>query len=232
MFGVLVVEDKQIIARQLASCVTANRWFDLVGVAGTSQQAIDMARRGKPDLVLLDFSLPDSVDDGFGVWDVLHKLARVPDVIAVTGAREMSIVEKAQRYGACDYAIKPFTRAVISAKLDKYAYNRRQRPAVEVCASQSVVDGCFPTAPRPDRLPAGLQRATRDSVVAVLRAAPGPLRAAAIGEQAGIDRVTANRYLSYLCGEGIAERVPEHGRPGHPAFLYTLAPVWTPGGRS
>jgi response regulator of citrate/malate metabolism len=233
MYGVLVVEDKQIIARQLASCVTASRWFDLVGVAGTSQQAIDIARREKPDLVLLDLSLPDSVADGFGVWDVLHKLAKVPDVIAVTGAGEVSVVELAQRYGACDYALKPVTRATITAKLDNYAYNRKQRPAVTVCSNQGQVDGIFePRKPRRYRLPAGLQEATMNSVVCVLRAAPRPLRAAEVGEQVGIDRVTANRYLTYLCEEGIAERVPEHGRPGHPAFLYTLAPVWTPETRS
>jgi response regulator of citrate/malate metabolism len=43
-----------------------------------------------------------------------------------------------------------------------------------------------------------------------------------------VDRGTANRYLNYLHDQGIAIRVPEHGLLGHPAFLYTLAPIWKP----
>jgi response regulator of citrate/malate metabolism len=229
MFGVLVVEDKQIIARQLASCVTGNRWFDLVGVAGTAQQAVDIAYREKPDLVLLDFSLPDSVGDGFGVWDVLHKLTRIPDVIAVTGAGEMSVVEKAQRYGAFDYALKPFTRATIAAKLDDYSQFRRRPPVRS--GTQKDIDDFFKHKHRTCALPAGLQQTTQDSVVSVLRAAPGPLEAEEIAGLAGVDRTTANRYLKYLCDEGIAERVPQHGRLGHPPFLYTMVPDWKPGGR-
>jgi 2-polyprenyl-6-methoxyphenol hydroxylase-like FAD-dependent oxidoreductase len=33
--------------------------------------------------------------------------------------------------------------------------------------------------------------------------------------------------VTTMCEEGVAERVPEkHGRPGHPAYLYTLAAAW------
>jgi response regulator of citrate/malate metabolism len=224
-FSVLVVEDERIIARQLASCVEAHRWYTLAGLAGTAQQAIDVASRAKPDLVLLDFSLPDSVWDGFGVWAVLHKLPKSPDVIAVTGAQETSIVERARQYGACDYALKPFTRAKISGILDTYAYNRRRRPSGPV-VTQPDIPIVLGTTERPLMLPAGLQEVTLNAVVAVLRAAPGSLQAAEVGERIGIDRVTANRYLKYLCKEGIAERVPERGHPGPPPFVYSLAPVW------
>ena len=41
-----------------------------------------------------------------------------------------------------------------------------------------------------------------------------------------MERGTANRYLTYLCDQRIADRVAEHGRPGHPAYLYTLASAW------
>ena len=67
---------------------------------------------------------------------------------------------------------------------------------------------------------------TLDSIVTVLRAASAPLRAAEVAERAGVERGTANRYLTYLCDQRIADRVAEHGRPGHPAYLYTLASAW------
>jgi hypothetical protein len=39
MFGVLVVEDKDVIARQLATCVAQNRWLRMAGMAATEQEA-------------------------------------------------------------------------------------------------------------------------------------------------------------------------------------------------
>lgn len=57
MFGVLVVEDKDVIARQLATCVAQNRRLRLAGVAATEAEAIELARLVRPDLVLLDFGL-------------------------------------------------------------------------------------------------------------------------------------------------------------------------------
>jgi response regulator of citrate/malate metabolism len=228
MFGVLVVEDEPVIARLLASCVTGNRWFDLAGVAGTVELAVGIARREEPDLVLLDFCLPDAVAGGFAVWDALHQLPKVPDVIAVTALREVDTVAKAQRYGAFDYAIKPFSRDTIAAKLADYADFRRRRPAAQEYASQSAVDRYFNPRHRTSALPAGLQAATLESVICVLRTADAPLRAIEVAVAASVDRGTANRYLTYLCDQGIAGRVPEHGRPGHPAYLYRLAPGWLP----
>jgi response regulator of citrate/malate metabolism len=225
VFDVLVVEDKDVIARQLAKCVSANRWLRLAGVAATEQQAIERARRGRPDLVLLDFGL-SSPTGGFDVWHVLHELDKMPDVIAVTAARDMAIVEKARRCGAFGYVIKPFTCATIEAKLADYtSFRRLTRPAPS-CADQSAIDRIFNPRHRSSSLPPGLLPETLDSIVTVLRAAAGPLRAAEVAELAEVERGTANRYLNHLCDQGIAARVPEHGRPGHPAYLYTFAAIW------
>lgn len=235
MFSVLVVEDKPVIAEMLGQCVAENRWLDLAGVATTKQEAVETARRVCPDLVLLDFSLPEftgqpeSKAAGFDVWQVLHKFAKPPYVIAVTAAADMSTVEMAQNYGAFGYVVKPFTPETIHAKLADYVDNRRRRIAAPPHADQGDIDRWLRLRYRSSSLPAGLQSETLDSVVLVLRNAEGPLRVAEIGGRAGVDRGTANRYLNYLRDQGIAMRVTEHGPPGHPAFLYTLAPVWRSG---
>ena len=225
MFGVLVVEDKDIIARQLATCVAQNRWLRLAGMAGTEQEAVDLARSVRPDLVLLDFGLSAPMA-GFDVWRVLHELDHVPDVIAVTAAGDMATVEKARRRGAFGYVVKPFTCATINAKLADYTSFRRAAAAAPACADQVTIDRHFNPRHRSSTLPSGLLAGTLDSVLAVLRAASCPLRAAEVAERAGVERGTANRYLTYLCDQRVADRVAEHGRPGHPAYLYTLAPAW------
>jgi response regulator of citrate/malate metabolism len=228
MFDVLVVEDEPVIARLVGSCVSENRWLKLAGVAATRQQAIDVARRVRPDLVLLDFGLPDSLTDGFDVWHVLHELDKVPDVIVVTAFTEMSTVERAQRHGAFGYVVKPFTSATMGAKLADYADFRRRPMAPQQGADQITIDRYFNPRHRSCSLPSGLERKTLDSIVIVLDAAERPLRASEIAERADVERETANRYLIYLCDERVADRVPEHGHPGRPAYLYTLASIWKP----
>jgi response regulator of citrate/malate metabolism len=77
-------------------------------------------------------------------------------------------------------------------------------------------------------LPAGLERKTLESIVEALQAAATPLRVSEVADQVSVARETANRYLLYLHEQGIAVRVREHGRPGPPPYLYTLAPLWNP----
>lgn len=223
MFGVLVVEDNDLIARLLATCVSDNRWLKLAGVAATEQAAIDMAASMRPDLVLLDFGLTTPMG-GFDVWRYLHELET--DVIAVTAAAGMSTVMKARRCGAFDYVVKPFTRAIVDAKLAGYASFRRSAMKAPPRPDQIGIDRCITPPHRSCSLPSGLLPQTLDSVAAVLRGAERPLRAVEVAEQAGVARGTANRYLNYLCDQGIAVRVPVHGPPGHPAYLYTLASFW------
>jgi response regulator of citrate/malate metabolism len=225
-FDVLVVEDKEVIARQLAKCVSDNRWLNHAGTAASEQAAIDLAGRVHPDLVLLDFGLTTPMG-GFDVWRALRELDPVPDVIAVTAAGDMSTVEKAQRFGAFRYVVKPFTSATVQAKLADYTSFRRSAMAVPAHISQSAIDRRFTQRLRSCSPPRGLLMETLEEIVGILRAAREPLRASDVADRAGVERVTANRYLTHLCEEGVAERVPEkHGCVGHPAYLYTLAAAW------
>jgi response regulator of citrate/malate metabolism len=226
MFDVLVVEDNDLIARQLARCVSENRWLKLAGVAATEQDAIDKARRVCPDLVLLDFGLSTPLG-GFDVWHAMHTLEKVPKVIAVTAAGDINTVQKAQDHGAFDYVVKPFTSATIHAKLADYVDNRRRQMTVPPHVSQATIDWIFSLRRRSPVLPAGLESKTLESIVEALRAA-SPLRVSEVADQVSVARETANRYLLYLHEQGIAFRVREHGHPGPPPYLYTLAPLWNP----
>lgn len=228
-FNVLLVEDDPLTAELLRKRVARNQSLNLAGEAATARQAIDQARRGCPDLVLLDFGLPESEMGGFDVWRALHELDNVPDVIAVTGAREMSTVVKAQKFGVFDYVVKPFTPATIDAKLAAYTGCRRRRIPARQRVDQSAIDVYLNRLHRSGSLPKGLDHKTMDSVVAVLQAAEGPLRACEIGDRVGVNRETANKYLIPLCEQGIAVRVRGYGQPGQPPYLYTLAPAWKPG---
>jgi len=56
---ILVVDDHDLFREGLVSLLSKDKFFDIVGQAGTVHEAIDLTRKLHPDLVLMDFSLPD-----------------------------------------------------------------------------------------------------------------------------------------------------------------------------
>lgn len=56
---VLVVDDHELFREGLTSLLNADKYFQVVGQAGSAHEAIVLARNLKPDLILMDFSLPD-----------------------------------------------------------------------------------------------------------------------------------------------------------------------------
>ena len=56
---VLVVDDHELFREGLTSLLNADKSFHVVGQAGSAHEAIVLARNLKPDLILMDFSLPD-----------------------------------------------------------------------------------------------------------------------------------------------------------------------------
>jgi two-component system, NarL family, response regulator NreC len=56
---VLIVDDHVLFREGLTSLLNADKYFNVVGQAGSVHEAIVLARNLQPDLILMDFSLPD-----------------------------------------------------------------------------------------------------------------------------------------------------------------------------
>ena len=57
--NVLIVDDHVLFREGLVSLLNSDASFKVVGQAGSVRESIDQARKLKPDLILMDFSLPD-----------------------------------------------------------------------------------------------------------------------------------------------------------------------------
>lgn len=101
--------------------------------AEDGEQAINLTRLHKPDLVLLDIHLP--VYDGWNVLTTLRKETNVP-VIMVTALDQDVDKLMGLRLGADDYVIKPFNPSEVIARLE--AVLRRTRPNAEVANSRPL----------------------------------------------------------------------------------------------
>ena len=196
--------------------------FEVVGIARTGSEALDLVGRLQPDLILLDIYLPDM--SGIDVLRRLRELRRQVDVITITAAKDVATLRAAMHGGSVHYLIKPFTFAVFRERLESYAAVASRLGQVAE-ASQADVDRMYGLLrPGDEReLPKGLSAATRDLVIDTLRTAGEPLSAVQVASLAGVARVTARRYLDHLAETGVVELTLNYGAPGRPEHRYVLA---------
>ena len=112
---VLVVEDEEDI-QELIQYNLAREGYK-VSSAFTGEDAVEMARRQPPELVILDLMLPGM--DGFEVCKALRthpKTAHVPVVMLTAKGEEVDIVTGLE-LGADDYLTKPFSPRVLVARI-------------------------------------------------------------------------------------------------------------------
>ena len=143
--------------------------------------------------------------------------------MAVTAARDVSSLQAAMRGGVVHYLIKPFRFAAFEEKMTSYAA-ARARLARMGAADQGEVDRVFAAlrTSRRAELPKGLSDATLELVMKTLDRSPSGLTAAALADAAGLSRVTARRYLDYLCQLSMAGVTMRYGGPGRPEHRYQL----------
>jgi two-component system KDP operon response regulator KdpE len=112
MQRVLVVDDEAPIRRALETNLRA-RGYD-VKLASTGEQALDLAARHRPDVVVLDLGLPGI--DGIDVVRGLRGWTNVPIVILSARGAELDKVA-ALDAGADDYVAKPFGMNELLARI-------------------------------------------------------------------------------------------------------------------
>ena len=121
MTRVLVVDDDTALARALSINLRARKYD--VDVAATGTDALRLAARNPPDLVILDLGLPDL--DGTEVIAGLTGWSTAP--IIVLSARDSQAAKVAALdAGAVDFVVKPFGMDELLARLR--AALRRQHP--------------------------------------------------------------------------------------------------------
>jgi two-component system KDP operon response regulator KdpE len=119
--SILIVDDEPPIRRLLRNTLAVQDYR--VVEAATGKEAIDAARREKPDLVVLDLGLPDS--DGMDVIREIRARSPVPIVVLSSRGDENGKV-MALDLGADDYVTKPFGIEELMARIRTALRHRLQ----------------------------------------------------------------------------------------------------------
>jgi DNA-binding NarL/FixJ family response regulator len=100
---ILIVDDHPI-TRDALSSLLGQQGFSVVGEASDGEEAIELARRFRPQLVLLDLSMPGL--DGLGALPRLRDAAPECEVVVLTASGTEETLLAAIRGGAAGYLLK------------------------------------------------------------------------------------------------------------------------------
>jgi two-component system, OmpR family, response regulator ResD len=129
--SVLVVDDQPEIVRILRDYLERAGFSVLTAADGAA--AVVVARRDKPDLIVLDLTLPTM--DGLDVARALRREGEVP-IIMLTARTEEADRVSGLELGADDYVTKPFSprelMARVKAHLRRGEQDETEDPAVEL----------------------------------------------------------------------------------------------------
>jgi AmiR/NasT family two-component response regulator len=111
---VVIAEDEALIRMDLAEML-AEEGYDVVGQAADGQQAVELAERERPDLVILDVKMP--VLDGIAAAERIAG-QRIAPVVMLTAFSQRDLVERARDAGAMAYLVKPFSQSDLAPAIE------------------------------------------------------------------------------------------------------------------
>jgi len=101
---VLITDDHKVVRRGLHGFLELDPALEVVGEAENGEEAVKLARRFEPDVVLMDLLMP--VMDGIEATRVIRRELPEVEVVALTSVLEDASVTGAVRAGAIGYLLK------------------------------------------------------------------------------------------------------------------------------
>jgi len=133
---ILLVEDDPALRKLLKEALPESIF--VIDIAETGREGLDAIVKRKPDLILLDWNLPDL--NGFEVCKYIKQnkdCAHIP-IIMVTAYSELNRKVSALEVGADDYITKPFEIEELIARV-KAVLRRRQGGAPEEAIAKANI---------------------------------------------------------------------------------------------
>lgn len=141
---VLVVEDEALIRLDLTEMLTEEGYV-VAGEAGDGEQAVELARSLRPDLVIMDVKMPKV--DGIAAAAVIVE-ERIAPVVMLTAFSQRDLITQARDAGVMAYLVKPFAKhelvpaieLAVSRFAEKSALEREVATLTERLETRKVVD--------------------------------------------------------------------------------------------
>jgi len=142
VIGVVIVDDHRMFAESLARLLSDEEGIAILGVAGTGAEAVELATRVRPRVVLMDYELPDQD----GVTVTVEIRAQNPQIMVVmlTGHSDERLMLEAIDAGCSGFLTKDKAAAEVADAV-------RSAAAGEALVSPELLDRLLPQLDRRNR---------------------------------------------------------------------------------
>jgi DNA-binding NarL/FixJ family response regulator len=132
---ILVVDDHAVVRRGVRSLLESQEGWEVCGEATTGRDAVEQSRRLRPDVVVMDLSLPEL--NGLDATKQILKVAPDTEVLVLTMHHSEELARDALQAGARGYVLKSDADENLIAAVDNL---RRHKPFLTSTVTEFVLD--------------------------------------------------------------------------------------------
>ena len=122
---VLVVDDIPETRDHLTKLLGFESDIDVVGSAASGHEALEMAVRLSPDVILMDINMPDM--DGIAATEQLSSIAPAAAVVMMSVQGEADYLRRSMLAGAREFLVKPFSSDELTASIRQVSARERDK---------------------------------------------------------------------------------------------------------
>jgi DNA-binding NarL/FixJ family response regulator len=123
---ILLIDDNADHLRGVKELITLESSFDVVGTTTSANIGINLIKKYRPDLVLMDINMPEK--DGLQTIQEIERLGLDTKVIALSGYDDADLIFRAMKLGAKGYVLKTMASAQLIYAMDEVAAGKIYLP--------------------------------------------------------------------------------------------------------
>jgi DNA-binding NarL/FixJ family response regulator len=133
---ILVVDDHAVVRRGVRALLESQEGWEVCGEATTGRDAVEQSRRLRPDVVVMDLSLPEL--NGLDATRHILKDAPETEVLVLTMHQSEELARDVLQAGARGYVLKSDADENLIAAVD---HLRQHKPFLTTTVTEFVLDG-------------------------------------------------------------------------------------------
>ncbi len=143
---VLIVDDIPETRDHLAKLLGFETDIEVVGAAASGREALEMAARLKPDVVLMDINMPDM--DGIAATERMSSEVPSAAVVMMSVQGEADYLRRSMLAGAREFLVKPFSSDELTASIRQvYTRERDKLSRIAVQPAPAATAAGMPARP-------------------------------------------------------------------------------------
>jgi pilus assembly protein CpaE len=188
---VLIVDDIPETRDHLAKLLGFETDIEVVGAAASGREALEMAARLTPDVVLMDINMPDM--DGIAATERLSSEVPTAAVVMMSVQGEADYLRRSMLAGAREFLVKPFSSDELTASI-RQVYTRERDKLSRIGAQPAPAAGTAAALSASRPFAAGREDAEPGRIVAVF------------GPKGGVGRTTLAVNLAVAAATELGQR--------------------------